>query len=259
MRVGVEIALRIARRARALAQHVEGTQRKVRLRAPARQRLLIVSPTMKACAISCIDWRNAARTTGATSGAVRLAAVNSPDSSAVTFGSSRPPAPSNTKPVRSSTAMSAGARSGAWWPGARRSAGRRAWDRACAGSASASPISALPCALSSGNCSSICSTSGRARYPRGPPPPSAQPARSRQSGQAHRGKVRHDLGARGLRAQRRHAPLAQRRQGACARFPHSSLSSAEFLLGISFLLPSFTSPPPPSIHPAPALSPPPTV
>ena len=123
----------------------------------------MVLPTMKACPSSCIDWRSAARTIGATSGADRLAALNSPDSCAVTSGSKRPAAPSSTNPVRSSSAVLPGT------PAARTVARRSAisWSaRLGSGvrsSASASPMRALPWALSSGNCSSICSTSGRAR------------------------------------------------------------------------------------------------
>jgi hypothetical protein len=80
----------------------------------------MVSPTMKACPSSCIDWRSAARTMGAIIGLARLAAENSPDSSADTSGSSLPAAPSSVKPVRSSRSVSPGT------PAARTDASRSA-------------------------------------------------------------------------------------------------------------------------------------
>src|SRR5579864_5381341 len=124
----------------------------------------IVSPTMNAWPRVCIDCLSAARTIGATMGLVRLAAEYSPASSDETSGSRRPAALSSVKPVRSSRSVSprtpasrmAARRSAISWS-ARRASGVRS-------SASARLISALPCALSSGNCSSIRSTSGRERW-----------------------------------------------------------------------------------------------
>ncbi len=101
---------------------------------------------------------------GAIIGLARLAAENSPDSSADTSGSSLPAAPSSVKPVRSSRSVSPGT------PAARTDASRSAisWSaRLGSGvrsSASARLMSALPWALSSGNCSSILSTKGRERW-----------------------------------------------------------------------------------------------
>ncbi len=100
---------------------------------------------------------------GAIIGLVRLAAVNSPDSSEDTSGNSRPAAPSSVNPVLSSRSVSAGT------PASRTAASRSAisWSArfgsGVRNSASARLMSALPCALSSGNCSSILSTSGRER------------------------------------------------------------------------------------------------
>src|SRR5215472_1421902 len=124
----------------------------------------IVSPTMNAWPSVCIDWRSAARTIGATTGLVRLAADTSPESSAETSGRSLPAALSSVSPVRSSRSVSprtpasrmAASRSAISWS-ARFASGVRS-------SASARLMSALPCALSSGNCSSIRSTSGRERW-----------------------------------------------------------------------------------------------
>src|SRR5579862_22760 len=118
---------------------------------------------MKACPSMAIDWRIAARTTGATSGLVSWVGENSPESSTTTSGSSRPAAPSSVNPVRSSRSVSPGT------PAARTAASRSAmsWSArfgsGVRSSASARLMSARPCALSSGNCSSMRSMSGRER------------------------------------------------------------------------------------------------